>query len=72
MSGHECGVTGCLTDAAEISKVVACTVKAFEVAEFADRLARIEQLTDAELYRIAVGEGAPETIGPRLLTIDPG
>ena len=59
-------------DAAEISKVVACTVKAFEAAEFVDRLARIEQLTDAELYRIAVGGRASETIGTRLLTIDPG
>ena len=56
-------------DAAELSKVVACTVKSFEAAEFADSLARIDQLSDDELARIAVGGSAPEIIGPRLLTI---
>ena len=63
--------TGQLTpaDASEISKVVACTVKSFEAAEFADSLARIDQLTDEQLARIAVGGSAPEIIGPRLLTI---
>ena len=63
--------TGQLTpaDASEISKVVACTVKSFEAAEFADSLARIDQLSDDELARIAVGGSAPEIIGPRLLTI---
>src|SRR6516164_8498812 len=40
--------TGQLTpaDASEISKVVACTVKSFEAAEFADSLAHFDQLTD--------------------------
>ena len=63
--------TGQLTpaDASEISKVVACTVKSFEAAEFADSLARMDQLTDAQLNRIAAGSSAPEIIGPRLLTI---
>jgi hypothetical protein len=56
-------------DASEISKVVACTVKSFEAAEYADSLARIDQLTDEQLARIAAGGSAPEIIGPRLLTI---
>jgi hypothetical protein len=54
-------------DASELSKVVACTVKSFEAAEFADR--HLDQLTDEELLRIAAGGSAPEIIGPRLLTI---
>ena len=57
-------------DAAEISKVVACAVKAFEAAEFADRSARIEELSDEELNRILAG--VSETNGRRLLTIDQG
>ena len=56
-------------DASELSKVVACTVKSFEAAEYADSLARIDQLTDEQLARIAAGGSAPEIIGPRLLTI---
>jgi hypothetical protein len=65
--------TGQLTpaDASEISKVVACTVKSFEAAEFADSLARMDQLTDAQLNRIAAAASAPKIIGPRLLTIGP-
>jgi hypothetical protein len=65
--------TGQLTpaDASEISKVVACTVKSFEAAEFADSLAQFERLTDAQLNRIAAGGSAPEIIGPRLITVDP-
>jgi hypothetical protein len=65
--------TGQLTpaDASELSKVVACTVKSFEAAEFADSLARIDQLTDAQLNRIAAGGSAPDIIRPRLLTIGP-
>ena len=49
-------------DASEISKVVAVAVKAFEAAELTD----VNQLTDAELLRIAAG-GAP----PRFLTMRP-
>ena len=56
-------------DASELSKVVACTVKSFEAAEFADSLVPLDQLTDTELLRIAAGGSAPEIIGPRLLTI---
>jgi hypothetical protein len=58
-------------DASELSKVVACTVKSFEAAEFADSLARMDQLTDEQLARIAAGGSAPEIIGPRLLTTSP-
>jgi hypothetical protein len=61
--------TGQLTpaDASELSKVVACTVKSFEAAEFTDSLARMDELTDEQLLRIATGGSAPEIIGPRLL-----
>jgi len=51
-------------DAAEVSKVIAVTIKAFETAEFADSKHGPDQLSDAELLRIAAG-GTP----PRLLTI---
>jgi len=54
-------------DASELSKVVACTVKSFEAAEFTDSLARMDELTDEQLLRIATGGSAPEIIGPRLL-----
>src|SRR6516225_8907602 len=61
--------TGQLTpaDAAELSKVVACTVKSFEAAEFAKNLVPLAQLTDEQLLRIAAGGSAPGIIGPRLL-----
>jgi hypothetical protein len=55
------------SEAAELSKVVACTVKSFEAAESADSLVSIEQLSDEQLLRIAAGGRAPEMIGPRLL-----
>ena len=47
-------------DASEISKVVSVAVKAFEAAELTD----VNQLTDAQLLRIAAG-GTP----PRFLTM---
>jgi Family of unknown function (DUF5681) len=50
-------------DAAEISKVVAVAVKAYEIAEVTDGADLARRLSDAELYRIAAG-GTP----PRLLT----
>jgi hypothetical protein len=50
-------------DAAEISKVVAVAVKAYEIAEVTDGADWAERLTLAELHRIAAG-GTP----PRLLT----
>ena len=66
--------TGRLTpaDAAEISKVVACIVDAFEATNLTDRHVRIDKLSDEELDRIiAAGGGTSETVGPRLLTVDP-
>jgi hypothetical protein len=39
-------------DAAEISKVVGCTVRAFEVAAMSERDITPDQLTDAELMRV--------------------
>jgi hypothetical protein len=58
--------TGQITpnDAAEISKVVAVTVRAFETAEFANRRDLVKELTLEELELIAVG-----VTPPRLLTI---
>lgn len=44
-------------------------VKAYQTAELDDRVARVEQLSDAELMRIAMG-GHTDTVAPafRLLT----
>jgi hypothetical protein len=60
-------------DASEISKVVGCTVRAFEVAEMSERAVTPDQLSDAELVRvITTGRYEPEpTKVPRLLTIGP-
>jgi len=57
-------------DAAEISKVIGCTVRAFEVAAMSQREISPEQLTDAELLRvITTGTYEPDTNKlPRLLT----
>ena len=64
--------TGQITpnDAAEVSKVVAVTVRAFETAqtaEFANRRDLVKELTLEELELIAVGGTPPGllTIGPR-------
>jgi hypothetical protein len=60
--------------ASELSKVVACVVKAFEAAEFADRLVPYEQLSDAELMRIVAGDDPTVVVSPRsrkLLTLNP-
>jgi hypothetical protein len=61
-------------DASELSKVVACVVKAFEAAEFADRLVPYEQLSDAELMRIVAGDDPTVVVLSRsrkLLTLNP-
>jgi hypothetical protein len=68
--------TGQLTpaDASELSKVVACVVKAFEAAEFADRLVPYEQLSDTELMRIGAGDDPTLVVSSRsrkLLTLNP-
>jgi hypothetical protein len=52
-------------DAAEISKVVACAVKAFEVAGFAESTLTVRQLSDAELMRIAMGDDPTLVIAAR-------
>ena len=59
------------SEAAEIGKVLEIYVRAYEAAELNDRIESVEQLSTAELMRIAAGGRAPETIGPRLL-IGPG
>jgi hypothetical protein len=56
-------------EAAEISKVVGVCVKAFEAAEYANREVPVEELSLAELHRIAAGGNPSEVIGRRLLTV---
>jgi hypothetical protein len=60
-------------NAEQISKVVACTVRAFEVAAMSERAISLDQLSDMELLRvIATGRYEPETSrAPRLLTVGP-
>ncbi len=59
-------------EAAEIGKVIDAYVRAYQTAELDDRLARVEQFSDAELMRIAMG-GHTDTVAPvsRLLTVAP-
>jgi hypothetical protein len=50
-------------EAAEIAKVIDAYVKAYQTAELDDRVARVEQLSDAELMRIALG-GRTDIVEP--------
>jgi hypothetical protein len=61
------------SDAEQISKVVGCTVRAFEVAAMSERAISLDQLSDTELLRvITTGRYEPETSrAPRLLTVGP-
>ena len=56
---------------AKFAKVIETYVKAFYVAELDERVARVEQLSDAESMRIAMGGRAAETVTSvsRLLTL---
>jgi hypothetical protein len=54
-------------EAVEIGKVVDNYIKAYQTAELDERVARVEQLTDAELNRIACGEQR----APKLLLLKP-
>ena len=58
-------------DASEFAKVIDTYVKAFHTAELNERVARLDQLSDAELMRIAMGGHAAEIVAPvsRLLTV---
>ena len=58
-------------EASEFAKVIDTYVKAFHTAELDERVARMEQLSDAELMRIAMGGKAAEPVTPvsRLLTV---
>jgi hypothetical protein len=58
--------TGHITpgEATEIGKVIDSYVKAYQTAELDERVARIEQYSDAELMRIAMGGHAAETVTP--------
>jgi hypothetical protein len=52
-----------LSEAAEVAKLIDAYVRAFKAAELDDRVARVEQVTDAELMRIM------KNTTPRLKTI---
>jgi hypothetical protein len=59
------------SEASEIAKLIDSYVKAYQTAELDERVARIEQVSDAELMRIAMGERTAETAAqiPSLLTL---
>jgi len=52
------------TEASEFAKVIDTYVKAFNTAELDERVARVEQLSDVELMRIAMGGQAAEAVTP--------
>ena len=60
-------------EAVELSRIIDSYVRAYQTAELDERVARVEQLSDAELTRIAIGGQAAEAITPisRLLTVRP-
>ena len=43
-----------LSEAAEVAKLIDAYVRVYKVAELDDRVARVEQLSDAELMRITL------------------
>ena len=51
-------------EASEFAKVIDTYVKAFHAAELDERVARVDQLSDAELLRIAMGGQPAELIAP--------
>ncbi len=69
--------TGHITpsEASEIAKLIDAYVKAYQTAELDERVARMEQLSDTELMRIAMDSqqtdvtSAPQL--PKLLIINP-
>ena len=58
-------------EASEFAKVIDTYVKAFHAAELDERVACVDQLSDAELVRIAMGGQPAELIAPasHLLTV---
>jgi hypothetical protein len=62
--------TGNITpsEATEIAKVIDAYVRAYQTAQLDERVARIEQVSDAELMRI-IRNGSSENTTPRLITI---
>ena len=59
------------SEAAELAKVLDAWVKAYKTAELDDRVAHVEQLSDAELMRI-IRNGSSENVTPPRLTIGSG
>jgi hypothetical protein len=57
-------------EATEIAKVIDAYVRAYQTAELDDRVACLDQFSDAELMRIALS-GSADTVAPvsRLLTV---
>jgi hypothetical protein len=61
-----------LGEAAEVAKLVDAYLKAYQVAELDDRAKPVEQLTTAELLRIAAGGLVdPDERASRLLLVNP-
>jgi hypothetical protein len=61
-----------LGEAAEIAKLIDAYVRAYRIAELNDRVARVEQLTGAELMRIAAGGANANQRATTLLLLNPG
>ncbi|WP_426538435.1 hypothetical protein [Bradyrhizobium sp. McL0615] len=61
------------SEAAELGKMIDSFVRAYQTAELDERVARVEQLSDADLMRIAMGGQVAEAVTPvsRLLTVRP-
>jgi Family of unknown function (DUF5681) len=60
-----------LGEAAEIAKLIDAYVRAYKTAELDDRVACAEQLTDAELLRIAGGGPNADQRATKLLLLNP-
>jgi hypothetical protein len=60
-----------LSEAAEVAKLIDAYVRSYKVAELDDRVARVEQMTDAELFRIAAGGRDEPDRASKLLLLNP-
>jgi hypothetical protein len=62
-------------EGADIGKVVDAYARAYQTAELDERVARVEQLSDAELMRIAMGSRQTDVTSapqfPKLLILNP-
>ena len=58
-------------EVAEFAKVIAATRRRFKLPKLDERVTRVEELSDAELMRVALGGSPAESFPPftRLLTV---